>query len=190
MSIMRNLILLLLLLITACQYSPGPSRSKILNSWVSRNADELIIGWGRPESLYELSNGDKIYQFILSKTVSTPGKFEASSYGRSHNAVPLWENRDQISFVPPETHHYQCTTRFVISNFGIVKAWIQNDYDCSKFTMPSPRVDSQIHLGDETATLTKEHCNEFQQTINVGRKKLLGYGKSCLQPDGTWKIMR
>jgi hypothetical protein len=177
---MRNLILLLLLLITACKYSLGPSRNEILSCWISRHVDELITEWGPPESSYELSNGDMIHQYIASKTVSTPGKFETSSYGRSHNAVTLWKERDQISYVPPETHHYQCTTRFVVSNIGIVKSWAQNGYDCSRFTIAAPRLASHINLDGETTTHKKEHCREFQQKIEVGGKELVGYGKSCL----------
>lgn len=33
-------------------------------------------------------------------------------------------------------------------------------------------------------------CREFQQSITVGGQVQEGWGTTCLQPDGTWKIMR
>lgn len=32
------------------------------------------------------------------------------------------------------------------------------------------------------------YCREFQQTIQVGGQVERGYGRACLQPDGSWQI--
>ena len=34
------------------------------------------------------------------------------------------------------------------------------------------------------------YCREFTQTISIGGKIQQGYGTSCRQPDGSWKIIR
>ena len=33
-------------------------------------------------------------------------------------------------------------------------------------------------------------CREFQQTITVGGSPQEAYGTTCLQPDGSWKVVR
>lgn len=37
-------------------------------------------------------------------------------------------------------------------------------------------------------TADNTYCREYTQTINVGGKKVEGYGTACRQPDGSWKI--
>ena len=34
-----------------------------------------------------------------------------------------------------------------------------------------------------------QHCREFQKTVTIGGRSQEAYGTSCLQPDGSWKIV-
>jgi hypothetical protein len=34
-----------------------------------------------------------------------------------------------------------------------------------------------------------QNCREFEQTITVAGKPQKGYGTSCQQPDGSWKVV-
>ncbi len=43
---------------------------------------------------------------------------------------------------------------------------------------------SRVYRSDGT------YCREFQQNLRIGGKEESGYGKACLQSDGTWKIVK
>ncbi len=38
-------------------------------------------------------------------------------------------------------------------------------------------------------TPTGQYCREFQQSINVGGKNQMAYGRACRMPDGQWHIV-
>ena len=36
----------------------------------------------------------------------------------------------------------------------------------------------------------RPYCREYQRTVRIGGRERLSYGRACLQPDGTWKIVQ
>lgn len=36
----------------------------------------------------------------------------------------------------------------------------------------------------------RQHCREYQSSVSVGGWQQPGYGTACLQPDGSWQIVR
>lgn len=44
------------------------------------------------------------------------------------------------------------------------------------------------HAGRVTVSRDDGYCREYQQTILVGNREALAYGRACRQPDGSWDI--
>lgn len=76
----------------------------------------------------------------------------------------------------------------------------QREHEAAQIRATNAPIGETIHWHDGDAsggvTATREgtsstgrYCREFQHEITVGRKKELGYGTACRQPDGTWEVI-
>jgi hypothetical protein len=54
---------------------------------------------------------------------------------------------------------------------------------------PPPRPAMMVSPAAPQAAQAPATCREFQQTITVGGTAQEAYGTSCLQPDGSWKVV-
>ena len=76
--------------------------------------------------------------------------------------------------------YYNQTSQYALeeTKTGQVSSWTNPDSG-SKGTITPTRT---YQMSDNT------YCREYTQTIEVGGKKVDGFGTACRQPDGTWKI--
>lgn len=57
------------------------------------------------------------------------------------------------------------------------------DYGAEPLYAPTPAPKPQAAPG-------KPYCREFQRKLAVGERPERAYGVACLQPDGSWKVVR
>jgi hypothetical protein len=55
-----GMVVLILFLMISC----GPSKKKIMDSWIGQHRDDLIRSWGPPSQEVPLSNGGKILSYL------------------------------------------------------------------------------------------------------------------------------
>lgn len=113
-------ILITFLLLQGCA-----TYEKVLNTWIGHPIDEFVLKNGTPTSIYTLSNGDKIYEFI--KTVKIPYTTykPVTTYGSLYNYYSGFSSMSSTTYIPhTEYHDYYCHTRlFVDSLTNKIKSW-------------------------------------------------------------------
>ena len=98
---MRALIIFIFIFFAGC--ATTANYEKILNSWVGDHIDNLIGAWGIPDKSIELSNGERMVEYIR----------ESSSVGSSGTG----------KFFNIHTSHHSCRTRFTLDPLGIIIKW-------------------------------------------------------------------
>ncbi len=65
-------------------------------------------------------------------------------------------------------------------------------FDKANAGMPKPSSRALVGDGWKSRVYRSDgtYCREFQQNLRIGGKEESGYGKACLQSDGTWKIVK
>jgi hypothetical protein len=86
----------------------------------------------------------------------------------------------------PFAYKDQRSDRFEESSMRVVKPAVAAlGLVCSGCVVAAPPPPMPV----ATAAPAPQNCREFEQTIMVGGQAQKGYGTTCQQPDGSWKIV-
>ena len=118
---------------------------KILQSWIGADADRLVSAWGPPDSVYELSGGGKVLQWVNRRTVTTGGHTTyqpvttynsgtTSAYGSYGGSAYGMYSGTSTTYVPTTTpvrmYNMRCATRFTVSEYNIIQSWTWEGNSC------------------------------------------------------------
>jgi hypothetical protein len=141
--------LLLAAVLCACA-TPGKSQFSILmDKWVGRSADQLVIRNGPPEEVFSLDSGGKVYSYLKSQLP------EGNSDTRSDMAMEIWKHDVEMSIIqnsdaagaipqspvlsqdytgvrprPYKQKKNTCKLLFTISATNIIESWSTEGEGC------------------------------------------------------------
>ena len=117
-------IILTLALITGC--ATTENYEKILQTWVGKHVDELVLVWGPPQSSFELSTGDRVIEFHDVKYVYIPVLSYPISrtyhYRTPGGSVGTIETHTEHE-IPAQSYTRSCKTRFIVGADELIKQW-------------------------------------------------------------------
>ena len=99
---------------------------KKLESWVGSKEKELVQSWGPPDSVYQLSNSEKMLTYTRSRVVTRPGT--DPSY-RTKMDVDGTVHTKPYGGRPPRTVIRHCKTIFTVKN-EIISHWKFDGNSC------------------------------------------------------------
>lgn len=117
------------LVLTAC--ATQAKYEAMLETWVGKHVDELVLSWGPPQGAFDLSDGRKIIEYREERTIQMSGR----TYTTSNTTYGLrpQDNRTTYSTHTTPGHgiDLSCKTRFTISKNGIIAKWSTEGNDCT-----------------------------------------------------------
>lgn len=97
---------------------------------------------------------------------------------------------------PVYQERYQTTTyyrpNYVAPPVQVVRAYPDRGWD-RRHHRHQPRYAEPVYYEQNTyiaAPAPAQQCREFTNTVQIGNRWQESYGTACLQPDGSWKIVR
>ena len=119
MKVIKVLALTLgLLQLTACATSA--KYSAIVDSWTGSHIDKLVASWGYPTNSFEAPNGNKVYVYSTSRSVTLPTTAQTTYYGNTANT---YINGGQ-------TIGLTCETFFEVDKDQKIVTWRWRGNDC------------------------------------------------------------
>ena len=109
-------LVVVLLLLTACATTANYEIK--LRSWVGKHADQLVMSWGAPDSVYALTSGETILKYSRQ---GQKNQYQFVSVG------------GQTSYVPAGSKSLNCETEFKVSSNGIINAWKYRGNNCKAY---------------------------------------------------------
>jgi hypothetical protein len=107
---------------------------KILNTWVGKPVDKLVLSWGPPNSSYKLTDGRTIIEYASSRTVTTGGNSVTRPETSYHYDIGSRSTVATTAYVtettPVYTDEYTCKTRFIIGTDGKIASGTAKGNDC------------------------------------------------------------
>ena len=71
---MRYIFLIVLAsFLSSCATATTQNYEKILNYWVGNEVDSLVLSWGPPDSIYDKSDGGKVFSYVRQGSITMPG---------------------------------------------------------------------------------------------------------------------
>lgn len=134
---------LITLIYTGC--ATHAKYNALLNTWIGRPTDQLILKWGAPTRHYNMSDGTVMLEYFAENCVQNPGYTYTVPQTTTHSgqALALGPNgalqqglyqgtqTTQVPVtVPPSINCYRCTTRFVQGPDGLLKNWAWEGNGC------------------------------------------------------------
>ena len=98
-----------------------PNYSDYLKTWIGKNVDELLLCWGNPSSLSQLSDGQTLMQYDkhvqeTTKGSYTPGSVTTTSSVDKKGNVYITQTVKDGYFSPPVTYNYEAFVLFIFNN--------------------------------------------------------------------------
>ncbi len=112
----------LVALATAC--ATTEAYDKILQSFVGRHVDQLVVAWGPPQASHTFKDGRRIVRYFRSETVHIP---ETRSMRRSAASA---SGLGSVFTSPAHNLSYSCRTTFDVDASGTIAAWKREGNDC------------------------------------------------------------
>lgn len=109
-------VLLAFSLLTAC--ATRAKYEAALNSWVGYSAEDLILVWGPPDSIFDMPSGSEVYTFIRYERFVSPGyppTYTTTVVGDTAITTPIGGS-------PTVVHEYYCETNFIFDANMKIKA--------------------------------------------------------------------
>lgn len=105
-----------------------PDYSDYLRSWFGINADQLIMYWGNPSSVGELSTGEIVFEYdehIQTTTSGTyvPGSVTTTSSVDTKGTVTYSQTINDGYYKAPETYNYKAWVIFTINKSNNICAY-------------------------------------------------------------------
>ncbi len=136
----KTFILLFTILLSGC--ATTANYEKKLNTWVGTSVDDLILGWGEPEKIYQKKEGGRIFEYSRTQRVQTSEysytvpqtTFSSGIYKPYGSTVYNDYYGVQTTYiektVPATSVDLTCTTRFAINDSDIVTDYKFSGNDC------------------------------------------------------------
>ncbi len=112
----------LVALATACATTEAYDR--ILQSFVGKHVDELVVAWGPPQASHTFKNGKRIVQYFRSRTVHIPETRSVRRSATSPTGYASVVTSDAIDLTS------SCRTTFDVDPDGTITAWKRKGDDC------------------------------------------------------------
>lgn len=117
---------------------------KALESWIGRNADDLVSKWGPPSRTYPLSSGEKVFEYSSAREMQIGGQARSVPQTTTHSGSTRILGPDGISFgsysgtsttnvtttSPVRRIALGCTARFTVNARNILVWWAWEGNDC------------------------------------------------------------
>ena len=84
---------------------------------------------------------------------------------------------------PVEPYSYRTV---YVPNYVAPPAYEPTTYAPPTYVAPPPAPTPVTYVDEDTGG----YCREYSQTVRVGGRIQESYGTACLQPDGSWRIVR
>jgi hypothetical protein len=85
--------------------------------------------------------------------------------------------------------HKQHHHRHGPSHFGPPMVIYRSAPPTTVYMMPPPPIQA-VPMSPMYTDSWGRYCREYQSTVTVGGLPQGGYGTACMQPDGSWQVMR
>ena len=115
---MKNILLLLFCLLTACA-TPTNYQAQALKSWQGSNITQLIRVWGVPNQILNIPNGNSYYVYVEQNLQSSPGGY---AVGLITTSSPKQASQTSTLLVPNAPNYFllKCTTSFEVNSQNII----------------------------------------------------------------------
>ncbi|MBI4694793.1 MAG: hypothetical protein HY749_12305 [Gammaproteobacteria bacterium] len=102
---------------------------KILNRWMGRHVDDLVMEWGPPRQTFRLSSGARSLEYVRSRSVMSP----SSTYTETETRYEHGKKRKvRIEHTTPGHEvHLHCRTIFLADASDILVRWSHEGDDCA-----------------------------------------------------------
>lgn len=105
------------------------SISKIMDSWMGANVNDLIVSWGPPQQTISDGKGGQILIYSSARTWTTPGQAttntygKANAYGYGNYANAYGRSTSTTTYTPPQTRGYEAQRMFWVNRNGKIYRW-------------------------------------------------------------------
>jgi len=131
--------LLLVMMLCACAMTQKiDTFSPLMNKWVGRSVDDLVVTYGAPSDGYILDSGGRVFEYFRDRMAPSYSKSEKKAVGVHYepNGVPGSAGnliQDDTTGLRPRTVRHKNTTcmiLFTVAANNIIQSWSQEGDGC------------------------------------------------------------
>lgn len=100
-----------------------------MDAWIGKSADDLVLDKGPPTGSFQLSNGQRILEYLEKETVINRSSGFAASTGIV-SGDGSWFFIPRYTFAPDRSTTWTCKVLFTVTPQNIIESWKSQGNNC------------------------------------------------------------